>query len=112
MVLATSPQGSPLDICYSTDVNSILAQYHFSGRSAREIASGIEAAVTTGNVEPGERLPSVWRLAVELEVSPATVASAYRDLRSRGIVTGRSRGRTTVSRRTEGNLSPGSTLPV
>jgi DNA-binding transcriptional MocR family regulator len=44
-------------------------------------------------------LPSVRRLAVELEVSPATVASAYRDLRSRGIVTGRSRGQTTVSLR-------------
>lgn len=80
-------------------MNSILAQYHLTGRSAREIASGIEAAVTAGVLGPGERLPSVRRLAAELEISPATVASAYRDLRSRGIVTGRSRGRTTVSLR-------------
>lgn len=103
---------SSLDICYSTDVNSILAHFNFSGRSAREIASGIEAAVRTGDIEPGERLPSVRRLAVELEVSPATVASAYRDLRSRGIVTGRSRGGTTVSLRPPLRVRSEAPVPV
>lgn len=74
-------------------------QYHISGGSAKEIAVGIESAVAAGALRPGDRLPSVRRLASEIGVSPATVASAYRDLRSRGIVTGHSRSRTAVSLR-------------
>lgn len=39
-----------------------------------------------GELAPGEALPPVRSLAASLQVSPATVASAYRSLRQRGLI--------------------------
>jgi len=44
-------------------------------------------------LQPGEQLPSVRALAAKVDVSPVTVASAYKALRSRGMIaTGGRRG--------------------
>ena len=48
-------------------------------------------------MRPDTRLPTVRALADDLEVSPATVAAAYRTLRDRGLVTGDRRRGTTVA---------------
>ncbi len=56
------------------------------GSTARAIAADIEQAVRGGQLDVGERIPSVRNLAAELRISPATVASAYRDLRQRGLL--------------------------
>ncbi|MFJ6570146.1 aminotransferase class I/II-fold pyridoxal phosphate-dependent enzyme [Streptomyces sp. NPDC091292] len=57
----------------------------------------VEQAVAEGVLAPGTALPPVRRLADELEVSPGTVATAYKELRQRGIVITRGRGGTVVA---------------
>jgi DNA-binding transcriptional MocR family regulator len=86
-------------ICYSTKVSSDLKQkqYRIGGRGASEIAASIERGIELGALAPGEQLPPVRRLAGELGVSPTTVAAAFADLRSRGLVVSRARSRTHVS---------------
>ena len=65
--------------------------------SARTIRADIEARISSGDLNSGDRLPSVRMLAGELNVAPATVAAAYRELRLRGMVSGRGRQGTRVA---------------
>lgn len=74
-----------------------MAQYRISGKSAGEIATGIECAIEQGRLAPGEALPAVRTLARELGVSPTTVSAALADLRSRGLVVSHERSRSHVS---------------
>jgi DNA-binding transcriptional MocR family regulator len=65
---------------------SDLKQYRITAASATELVRGIEAAVASGELEPGERLPSVRRLALQVGLSHVTVAAALAELRRRGVV--------------------------
>jgi DNA-binding transcriptional MocR family regulator len=56
------------------------------GAGAAGIAAAIEAEIAAGRLPPATKLPPVRRLAGVLEVSPATVAAAYRTLKHRGYV--------------------------
>lgn len=69
------------------------------GSTVREISQAVEEAIEQGTLRPGEVLPSVRELASALQVSPATVAGAFRELRSRGVLTTRERRGTRVSAR-------------
>jgi GntR family transcriptional regulator len=51
-----------------------------------QIAARIRVAVASGDLQPGDALPSVRALARELRINPATVVQAYRDLAVDGFV--------------------------
>ncbi|MBD0844458.1 aminotransferase class I/II-fold pyridoxal phosphate-dependent enzyme [Streptomyces sp. TRM68416] len=64
----------------------MLGGYRITGRRAAEISASVEAAVGSGELAPGQLLPPMRELAVELGVNPNTVAAAYRILRERGVI--------------------------
>ncbi|WP_330236892.1 aminotransferase class I/II-fold pyridoxal phosphate-dependent enzyme [Streptomyces sp. NBC_00566] len=72
-------------------------QYEISGTTAKGITRSVERGVSEGMLAPGAALPPVRRLAEELGVSPGTVATAYKELRRRGIVVTLGRGGTVVA---------------
>jgi DNA-binding transcriptional MocR family regulator len=68
-----------------------------AGRTAREIATEIEARIRDGALSPGARLPTIRHLASDIGVSPMTVATAYRELRRRALVSADGRRGTRVA---------------
>jgi DNA-binding transcriptional MocR family regulator len=73
--------------------------FYTTGRRAADLAAAVEGAVRDGRLQPGERLPTVRRVAAELGVSPATVAAAYRELGRRGLAVGAGRSGTSIAPR-------------
>lgn len=53
----------------------------------RQIIQQIEYAVLSERMRPGDRLPTIRTLAVELKINPNTIAKAYGELEIRGILT-------------------------
>lgn len=53
----------------------------------RQVIDQVLAAIATGTLRRGERLPTVRSLAVELAVNLNTVARAYKELEIRGVLT-------------------------
>ncbi len=52
----------------------------------RQIIDQVKSAIATGQLEPGDRLPTVRQLAVDLSVNPNTVSRAYTELELTGLV--------------------------
>ncbi|MDR0444562.1 MAG: GntR family transcriptional regulator [Treponema sp.] len=52
----------------------------------RQIIQQIEYAILSGRMGPGDRLPTIRSLAVELKTNPNTIARAYGELEIRGIL--------------------------
>jgi GntR family transcriptional regulator len=52
----------------------------------RQIIQQIEYAILSGRLLPGDRLPTIRSLAVELKTNPNTIAKAYGELEIRGIL--------------------------
>ncbi|QQO07447.1 GntR family transcriptional regulator [Breznakiella homolactica] len=52
----------------------------------RQIIQQIEHAILSERITPGDRLPTIRSLAVELKINPNTIAKAYGELEIRGIL--------------------------
>ena len=52
----------------------------------RQIIEQIKFAIASGELEPGDRLPTVRQLAVDLSINPNTVIRAYRELEIEGVL--------------------------
>ena len=64
-----------------------------------EIVTSVEQEVHSGRLPLGSALPTVRELSAVLKVSPATVAAAYKVLRSRGLTAASGRQGTRVAAR-------------
>lgn len=62
-----------------------------------QIRTQIAGQVTSGELPPGTRLPTVRALAATLGIAPNTVARAYRELEYSGVVSTRGRNGTVVN---------------
>ena len=62
-----------------------------------QVRKQIAAAIGAGGFAVGDRLPSVRQLANDLGVAPGTVARAYRELESEGLIVSRRGGGTRVA---------------
>lgn len=52
----------------------------------RQIIEQVKFAIARGDLQPGDRLPTVRQLAVDLSVNPNTVVRAYRELEIEGTL--------------------------
>ncbi|RPH77510.1 MAG: GntR family transcriptional regulator, partial [Candidatus Rokuibacteriota bacterium] len=52
----------------------------------RQIIDQILGGIASGALEPGQQLPTVRQLAVDLAINPNTVVRAYRELEIRGVL--------------------------
>jgi GntR family transcriptional regulator len=55
----------------------------------KQIVDGISMAIATGTLAPGDKLPSVRALGIQLNINPNTVAKAYAELTNQGLVDAR-----------------------
>jgi GntR family transcriptional regulator len=54
-----------------------------------QLVEGVRHALEVGTLRPGERLPTVRKLAGELTIAPNTVVKAYDELRRMGLIESR-----------------------
>lgn len=66
-----------------------------------QLRAGVIDGVAAGAIVPGQRLPTVRGLADELGLAPGTVARAYRELETAGVIETRGRSGTFVSLSTD-----------
>ncbi len=52
----------------------------------RQIIDQVKSAIVTGAITPGDRLPTVRQLAVDLSINPNTVSRAYMEMELTGLV--------------------------
>ncbi len=69
----------PIDLDFQLDRNSPEPYYS-------QVVETIRTMIASGAINPGQRLPTIRKLASQLEVSPLTVFEAYRVLRRLNLV--------------------------
>ncbi len=66
-----------------------------------QIADQIKHLIAAGRLQPGEQLPTIRQLAVDLGVNRNTVARAYKELSGEGVLSTQQGRGTFVSERSE-----------
>lgn len=64
---------------FTTDTKSGVPLY-------RQIIERIKVGIVRGELRPGDQLPTVRQLAVDLSINPNTVIRAYRELEIEGVL--------------------------
>src|SRR3974390_588364 len=74
---------------YNNDLQSAAFTFRLDGHSGvpvyRQLIDQVQGAIATGVLRPGNQLPTVRLVAVELAINPNTVLRAYREMEIRGI---------------------------
>lgn len=78
----------------------------------KEYAEDIARLITSGELKPGQRLPSVRELGAQRGLSPVTVLKAYHRLEARGLIVARPRSGFFVAQRATQLLMPPRSAPV
>ena len=89
----------------ATAVRSMLDSASGGRRESEIVATTIGRMVASGELRPGDRLPTVRTLAKAVGISPTTVSEAWRSLSSAGVITTNGRNGTRV-RATAGSAAP------
>jgi GntR family transcriptional regulator len=77
--MALLPQVRSPGFAFSLDPHSGVPVY-------RQLIDQVQAGVAAGSLNPGEQLPTVRQVAVDLTINPNTVQRAYREMEIRGIL--------------------------
>jgi GntR family transcriptional regulator len=75
----TSPP-TPFQFSFRLDLRSGVPVY-------RQLIDQVLAAIATGALKAGDRLPTVRQVAVDLAINPNTVVRAYKELEIRNVLT-------------------------
>jgi GntR family transcriptional regulator len=75
----------------------------------RQIADGVKALIAGGNLHTGDSLPTVRQMAADLGVNLNTIATAYRELQTEGLIEVRHGRGATVALRS--SADPGAAQP-
>src|ERR1700758_3401913 len=52
----------------------------------RQLIDQVQGGIAAGSLKPGDQLPTVRQVAVDLAINPNTVMRAYRELEIRGVL--------------------------
>jgi GntR family transcriptional regulator len=78
-------------------------QFRLDGLSGvpvyRQIIDQVMAGIASGRLAPGNQLPTVRQLAVDLAINPNTVTRAYREMEIRGVLETQQGSGTFISQR-------------
>jgi GntR family transcriptional regulator len=75
----TTASQSPTGFVLKLDLRSGVPVY-------RQIMDQVLGGISTGALKPGDQLPTVRQLAVDLAINPNTVVRAYRELEIREVL--------------------------
>jgi molybdate-binding protein/DNA-binding transcriptional regulator YhcF (GntR family) len=78
------------------ELKDIKLDYHSTTPLYQQIAEQLRQHIATGQVKPGERLPSIRQMSQSLNINPNTVCRAYLELEQEQILISRRGGGTSV----------------